>query len=78
MSNVLRLVRPSHADSIALLKGMLRRAIAGDLAGVALCSRSAGGADQVALTGVYAENPDAALSATIRLTLRLTQEPDNG
>lgn len=76
MSNVIKLVRPSNVDSIVILKSLLRRAVAGELAGVALCSRSMTGADEVALTGVYADSPDAAISASVRLTLRLNRAQD--
>lgn len=54
-------------ESVAVLKFLLGKAIAGKLRGLALCYRRAGGPDEVMFTGVYRASAEAAMLAGVRI-----------
>jgi hypothetical protein len=76
MRALLQLVSKVDEDTVALLKCLAHRAIAGQVTGVALCYRDAKGHDEVMFTGAYAARPADAVNAAMRLSWELTKAQD--
>lgn len=51
------------AETVAVLRELLKRALAGELRGLALCFWTVRGGSEVRLTGAYLSQPEHALSA---------------
>lgn len=73
---VLELVKYTNRDTIAVLKSLLVKAIAGDVRGLAMCYRMKDGEEESSFTGAYKHHPEDGLAATMALSWRLTQARD--
>jgi hypothetical protein len=70
---VLKLVEYRCRETVTILKALLALALAGKLRGLMVCYRTADGAEDSVLTGVYKVNADRAASSSLRLSIRLMQ-----
>ena len=62
-------------DTLKALSHLMAMAIRGELEGLAVCARDAGGKEHIAFTGAY-KDPAKALNASVRMSVRLTQLQD--
>jgi len=69
--------RAGDAGTIAVLRALLREAIAGKVVGLALCYRARNGADEAIYTGTYKDRPADAVMAAMKISWRLTQLADS-
>jgi len=70
---VLHIVRYTARETIEILRTLLAMAIRGELRGIALCYRTADGAEASLFTGAYKANPGLAHKASMKLSLTLMQ-----
>jgi hypothetical protein len=70
---ILRLVKYSNHETQAILRAVLARAVRGEVIGITLCLREAGGAEQCVFTGPYKANPAEAVNAAVRIKVQLAQ-----
>lgn len=70
---VVHLVKYSARETIEVLRTLLAMAIRGELRGLALSYRTSSGAEETIFTGAYKANPEAAMHASLRLSVRLMQ-----
>lgn len=73
---VVRLVPRSHADTIAVFKSLLARAMAGEIDGSGICLRTRDGDEEVFFTGLFYHRPSEAALAALRLTHAVVQAQD--
>lgn len=74
---MLRLVKfPACSETVAVLRVLLRRALRGELRGLALCYRKTTGGDEVILAGVHRAHPENAFIAAVRIKVEAAHQLD--
>lgn len=74
---VLQLVpRSGDLNTVRMLRALLTRAEAGDIAGIALSFRLRDGTEDAIYTGIYKVRPAEAVQAAMTISWRLTQLND--
>lgn len=74
MGVVLRLVDHKSRETVAVLRCLLELAIAGDVAGIAVCYQTPDRDNHTALAGVYKEHPAGAVNAASMMKARLLRQ----
>lgn len=69
--SVIGIGRFRHRETVGLLRALLEKAEAGEIAGVAVCFKPAGAAEEFVSSDCYAIDPDTAAAATLRLSMKL-------
>lgn len=75
---VLKLVPRSNADTVAVFKCLLERAIADQIDGSIVTVRTRSGDEEVYFTGPFHHKPSEAANAAIRLCWEIAQAQDEG
>ena len=75
--SVIYLVKYINKETISVLKVLLTMAVKGELRGLALCYRTAEGAEKTVFTGHYKDNPANALNGAMRLSMAMNQFQDS-